>query len=322
MTYWGLGNEVDGDWQMGHRSAEDYSKFALEAAKLMKWSDHSIKLVASGSSDYRGDWIGWNRTVLNTLHDQIDYISLHHYAANREKDNAAFMGVTKKVEDIIVSTEGLINQTRTQYQMTKPIYIAFDEYNVWYRAGEEQKLEEHYNLQDALVIAMYLNTFVRHANIVKMANMAQLVNVIAPMMVTGDKLWLQTIYYPLQLFADHCKGASLQALVQCDHYDAGTNKQIPYLDVSAAYNDQMGELVINVVNRHAEKPVQAAIENQFGKLAAEATVYSVNSGDLMDENSVTEQKVKIQEQQIKLEGNSINYSFPPHSFTMITVKVK
>ncbi len=322
VKYWGLGNEVDGEWQMGHKNAEDYSKYALEAAKLMKWSDNKIKLIASGSSNYNDKWVDWNRTVLTTLHDYIDYISFHHYSANREHDHYKFMAITTRVENIINITEGLINEVRTRYRMEKPIYIAFDEYNVWYRAFNEQKLEEHYNMQDALVVAMYLNTFIRHANIVKMANLAQLVNVIAPMMVTQDKLWMQTTYYPLSLFARNCHGQSLQTFVESDKYDAGDYKQIPYLDVSCVYNEQSQEIILNVVNRHQDKSIETSIQNQFGKLAGKATVYEVNSGNLSDENSVTEQKVKTREKEISLNGDSFSYTFPAHSFTMIKIKIK
>jgi alpha-N-arabinofuranosidase len=313
---------MDGEWQMGHKNAEDYSKFALEAAKLMKWSDNSIKLVASGSSNYNDKWIDWNRTVLTSLHDYIDYISLHHYSGNHDKDHYKFMAITTRVENIINITEGLINEVRTRYRMQKPIYIAFDEYNVWYRAFNEQKLEEHYNLQDALVVAMYLNTFLRHANVVKMANLAQLVNVIAPMMVTNDKLWLQTTFYPLSLFAQYCHGQSLQTFVQAGKYDAGDYKQIPYLDVSCVYNDKSQEIILNVVNRHQDKGIETSIQNQFGKLANSANVYEVNSGNLMDENSATEQKVKTSEKQISIGADNFNYTFPAHSFTMIRIKIK
>ena len=321
VKYWGLGNEMDGEWQMGHKNAEDYSKFALEAAKLMKWSDDSIKLIASGSSNYNDKWVDWNRTVLTNLRNHIDYISLHHYSNNGDKNHDKFMAVTTRVENIIKITEGLINEVRTRYRMEKPIYIAFDEYNVWYRAWTEQKLEEHYNMQDVLVVAMYLNTFLRHANIVKMANMAQLVNVIAPMMVTNDKLWLQTIYYPLQLFSKNCHGQSLESLLQCDKYDAGDYKQVPYLDVSVVYNDKSGELIINVVNRHQDKAIETAIQNQFGKLANRAMVYEVNSADMNDENSVSEQKVKTVEKTISIGADNFNYIFPAHSFTQIKIKI-
>ena len=322
VKYWGLGNEIDGEWQMGHKNAEDYSKYALEAAKLMKWSDDKIKLIASGSSNYNDKWVEWNRTVLTTLHDYIDYISLHHYSGNYDKDHYKFMAITTRVDNIITITEGLINEVRTKYKMQKPIYIAFDEYNVWYRAHNEQKLEEHYNMQDALVVAMYLNTFIRHANSVKMANLAQLVNVIAPMMITNDKLWMQTTYYPLSLFAKNCHGQSLETFVQSDKYDAGDYKQIPYLDVSTIYNDKTQEIILNVVNRHQDKAIETSIQNQFGKLAEKGIVYEVNSASLNDENSVSEQKVKTKEKEISISGDNFTYSFPAHSYTMIKIKIK
>ncbi len=321
VKYWGLGNEMDGEWQMGHKNAEDYSKYALEAAKLMKWSDDSIKLIVSGSSNYNDKWVDWNRTVLTSLRNHIDYISLHHYSGNYDRDHYKFMAISTRVENIIKITEGLINEVRTRYRMQKPIFIAFDEYNVWYRAGNEQKLEEHYTMQDVLVVAMYLNTFLRHANSVKMANMAQLVNVIAPMMVTNDKLWKQTIYYPLQLFSKNCHGQSLETFIQCDKYDAGDYKQIPYLDVSNVYNDKTQELVINVVNRHQDKAIETTINNQFGKLAGKAIVSEINSAAINDENSVNEQKVKTMEKTISTSGDNFNYTFPPHSFTQLRIKL-
>lgn len=321
VKFWGLGNEVDGTWQIGHKNAEDYSKFALEAAKLMKWSDNKIKLIASGSSNYGADWTTWNRTVLNSLGNYIDYISLHNYLGNRDSDHYKFMASTLFTDNVIKITKALINEARTKNHIQHPIYIAFDEYNVWYRAFNEQKLEEHYNLQDALVVAQYLNCFLRNADIVKMANLAQLVNVIAPMMVTNDKLWLQTTYFPLQLFANNCMGRSISTFVDCNTYNTSDYKNVPYLDVSSVYNDSTKELMINVVNRHLDKPIKTTIENQFGKLDGKATVYEVNSASITDENSVNEQKVKTAEKQINITGNNIEYTFPAHSFTMIKVKL-
>ncbi len=322
VKYWGLGNEMDGEWQMGHKNAEDYSKFALEAAKLMKWSDDSIKLIAAGTSNYVRDWADWNRTVLEKLHNYIDYISLHHYSRNnREKDHNTFMAVTSRVENNIRITEGIINEVRSKYRMTKPIYIAFDEYNVWYRAFNDQHLEEHYNMQDALVVALYLNIFVRNAHIVKMANMAQLVNVIAPMMITNGKLWKQPIYFPLQLFGKNCQGTALNALVECDRYDAGDYRGIPYLDVSAAHNARTGELIVNVVNRHKDKPIETRIQNQTGKLSGKAQVAEVNSGNLADENNESKQTVSIVNREVAVNADGLTYTFPAHSFTQIRIKI-
>lgn len=321
VKYWGLGNEMDGEWQIGHKNAEDYSKYALEAAKLMKWSDDSIKLIASGSSNYVRDWAEWNRTVLNKLHGYIDYISLHHYAGNYDKDHNTFMARTTQVENNIRITEGIINEVRSKYKMKKPIYIAFDEYNVWYRTFNEGKLEEHYNLQDALVVALYMNVFVRNAHIVKMANMAQLVNVIAPMMITSGTLWKQPIYHPLQLFARYCRGTALSTLVECDNYDAGDFKNVPYLDVTAVHDASGGELIVNVVNRHKDKTIEATVINQARKLTGKASVSEVNSASLADENNEKEQKVKITTREIAVAADGFTHAFPAHSFTQIRIKI-
>jgi alpha-N-arabinofuranosidase len=155
-----------------------------------------------------------------------------------------------------------------------------------------------------------------------MANMAQLVNVIAPMMVTDDKLWRQTIYYPLALFAANCNGYALETFVQCDSYDHGDYKQTPYLDVSSSYNDKTQEITINVVNKNETKAIETSIVNEFGRLENKAIVYEINSPGLMDENSVNEQKVKSNQKEINTKGDNFEYTFPAHSFTMIKLKVK
>ncbi len=135
----GLGNEMDGPWQMGHRSADDYGKFALEAAKLMHWTDPNIKLIAAGSSLYTGDWIGWNRTVLNHLKAHVDYLSLHMYVGNRDNDYYAFQACTVELADRIKITEGTIREAMNSGPPRKPIYIAWDEWNVWYRARGDKR---------------------------------------------------------------------------------------------------------------------------------------------------------------------------------------
>ncbi len=146
---------------------------------------------------------------------------------------------------------------------SRKIYIAWDEWNVWYRArGDSQRgrriLEEHYNLEDALVVATFLNTFVNNAHIVKIANMAQLVNVIAPIFTDEKGMFLQTIYYPLALFANNTKGKALELLVKGPVLQDARFDEVPYLDASAALDN--GTLVVNVVNRHRDQAVEADIE--------------------------------------------------------------
>ncbi len=322
VKYWGLGNEMDGPWQMGHKNAEDYGKFALEAAKMMKWIDPDIKLVASGSSNYGGDWIHWNRTVLDYLKDYVDYISLHLYVGNRDNDYYKFMTSTLDLERNIHIVKGEISEAMVKSRRKNPIYIAFDEYNVWYRAFTEQKLEEVYNLEDALVIAQFLNTFIRNADIVKMANMAQLVNVIAPMMIRNDTLFYQTIFYPLQLFANYCKGESLDTYVDCGTFSTKEHADVPYLDVSSAYDKANGELILNVVNRNENEALTTDIISEEGKFSGNAQIYTVNGKNIKDINSTTEQNVKTATASMKVSGEKFTYSFPAHSFTMIRITIE
>jgi alpha-L-arabinofuranosidase len=326
VTYWGLGNEMDGPWQMGHRSAEDYGKFALEAAKLMKWTDPNIKLVAAGASNFGPgvDWIGWNRIVLDFLKRHADYLALHLYVGNRDNNYYEFLTSGIDLSERIRIAEGVINAALSGEPRSRRIYIAWDEWNVWYRArGPQQRgrriLEERYNLEDALVVASMLNSFVNNAHIVKIANMAQLVNVIAPMFTNEKGMFLQTIYYPLQLFANNSFGRALQLHVSSPTYESKRFGQVPYLDTSAALED--GTLVINVVNRHRDQPVDAEIEAQDKQFAGPVEVAEVNGPDIKSENDFGSTTVQTVKRSATAQGRRLTYRFPPHSYTMLKAKL-
>jgi alpha-N-arabinofuranosidase len=327
VTYWSLGNEMDGPWQMGHRSAEDYGKFALEAAKLMKWTDPSVKLVAAGSSNFgpTADWTGWNRTVLEYLKHHVDYLSLHTYVGNGENNFGEFLASSVELDNRTKTAEGIINAALSGERDGHRIYIAWDEWNVWYRERGQAKergrqiLEEHYNLEDALVVATFLNSFLNHAHIVKMANMAQLVNVIAPIFTNEQGMFLQTIYYPLQLFANNCKGKSLDLFVDSPKYDTRRFGGVPYLSTSASYED--GTVIVNVVNRHPAQAVEAEIELEDKKFAGPVQVSEVNGPGIKSENNFGVTNVQTVERQATAEGSKLRYSFPAHSFSMLKAKV-
>jgi alpha-N-arabinofuranosidase len=326
VTYWGLGNEMDGPWQMGHRTAEDYGKFALEAAKLMKLTDPNIKLIAAGSSNYANgiDWIGWNRTVLEFLKPQVDYLSLHMYVGNTANDFGEFLTSSINLQERIKTSEGVINAALSGQARDRRIYIAWDEWNVWYRArGAKERgrriLEERYDLEDALVVATFLNTFVNNAHIIKIANMAQLVNVIAPMFTDEKRLFLQTIYYPLALFANNTKGKALELLVKSSTYKSRTYGDVPHLDSSAALDN--GTLVVNVVNRHRDQPVETDILLEDKQFDGPVEVSEVNASDIKSENSFDSTLVKTTQRSVRADKNTLRYSFPPHSFTMLKTKL-
>ncbi len=345
IKYWSLGNEMDGPWQIGQLNADDYSKKAREAAKIMKLTDPNIKLIAAGASYPGGDPDGWDRTVLYELRDVVDYISLHLYVGNPGNNYYNYLATPMLLEERTHVVKGMINEvTRKANRGSKsPIYIAWDEYNVWYRTITPDEnlqetivsndLEERYNLEDALVIAGFLNAFIRNADIVKMANMAQLVNVIAPIFVEEDGIFLQTIYFPLQLFANNVFGTSLDVFVDCETYSTpeffyfiesmGPTAKldaVPYLDVSAAYNN--GEVIICIVNRHKEKEISTDIISQTGTFSGSFRVYEINGPDIKAQNDFGKELIKIVEKpEVKAKGNQVNYSFPPHSFTMLKGKI-
>jgi alpha-L-arabinofuranosidase len=320
VQYWGLGNEMDGPWQMGHRSSEEYGKFALEAAKMMKWTDPSLKLIAAGSSNYNTDWTGWNRTVLEILADHIEYLSMHLYVGNKENNYYEFLASSLDLADKTKTAEGIIRTALSSHPRSKKIYIAWDEWNVWYRArGDAQRgrhiLEERYNLEDALVVATFLNTFINNAHIVKVANMAQLVNVIAPIFTNKDGLFLQTIYYPLQLFANNCFGTALELFVDAPTYTSKKFGNVPYIDVSAAKDGKT--LVLNVVNRHQDQAIAVDFEAEAGGFSGDFEVAEVNGPDIKAENNFDSIKVKATRKTISGSGKRLTYTFPPHSYTMI-----
>jgi alpha-N-arabinofuranosidase len=326
VTYWGLGNEMDGPWQMGHRSADDYGKFALEAAKLMRWTDPSIKLIAAGSSHYAQgiDWVGWNRTILQYLKRHVDYIAVHRYVGNPANDYYEFLASSVDLDDRTRTTEAVIRAALSDEPNPRKIHIAWDEYNVWYRArGAAQRgrriLEERYNLEDALVIATFLNSFVNHAHIVKMANMAQLVNVIAPIFSNEKGVFLQTIYYPLALFANNTRGKALSLFVDSPRYKSRRFDGVPYLDTSASLDQ--GALVINVVNRHRDQPIETEIELQDKSFAGPVETAVVNGPDIKSENDFGVTRVQSVAGSATADGRRLRMRFAPHSFTMLKAKV-
>lgn len=309
VKYWGLGNEIDGNWQMGHKNAEDYSKFALEAAKAMKQVDKNISLIAAGPSAFGPDWPSWSRTVLQTLRSQIDYISIHTYISNRDNDLEKFLDSTPIDHRI----EVIAAQIKELPANTRPIAIAYDEWNVWYRVHNEGKLEEHYNFEDALAMGMFFNSFFRHADVVKMANLAQLVNVIAPIMTSKQGLYLQPIYFPIAEYGKQRGNMSLQPWVTAS---AKT------LDVSSTYSAKDHAVYVNVLNKSKSADVAASVENQQGKLGASVEVWQMNNSDLKAEHTFgDDKKVVPATRSVTASGNSVAYTFPAHSLTILKLRV-
>jgi alpha-N-arabinofuranosidase len=335
VKIWGLGNEIDGPWQLGHKNVEDYVKFAREAGKAMRRADESILLIASGSSNFGGnaDWIGWNRDVLEGLKGEIDYISLHTYIGNPQNNFERFLAVSRDIDYRIEVVEGMIQAARSGRRSRRPIYIAFDEWNVWYRArgGNTEfdigrtRLEERYNFEDALAMGMFLNSFLRHANIVKMANLAQVVNVIAPIFTNEKGLFLQTIYFPLAEYAKQKNNMALDALVQSPTYSIDDREPIPYLDVSVTHNTEKGQLCLNVLNKSESRDIVTRIEESDGKFGTDAELWFLNHTDFKTVHDFgDDKKVRpvVSKLQVSLDGRGFTYTFPAHSLSILKIPVR
>jgi alpha-L-arabinofuranosidase len=325
VKYWALGNEIDGPWQLGHKSADEYAKFALETAKAMRLVDRDIKLVACGSSNYGADWIAWNRTVLNVLRNQADYIAIHTYINNRDNDLERFLGWSQTIDHYIEVTAALIKQAQSGQGNPRPLYIAYDEWNVWYRTGNREKLEEIYNFEDALAMGMFFNSFFRHANVVKMANLAQMVNVIAPIMTNKQGLFLQPTYFPLVEYGKQRGNASIDALVSAPTYKLQNRPELKYLDVSATYNSKDRSLYVNVLNRSKDRDLSTLIQNQEGQLENEIRVWEMNHPNLKATHTFgDDQKIRPVTRTLSatVRDNSFTYTFPAHSLTILQLRLR
>ncbi len=268
IKLWCLGNEMDGPWQAGHCSAAEYALKAQQAARLMRGIDTNIELVACGSSGrYMATYLEWDRVVLETCWEDIEYISAHRYSRNYDDDSAWFLAEGVEIDRVLDDYAGLLAYVRGMKKSDKRVYIAFDEWNVWYkdRQGDgawsraPHLLEEVYNLEDALVCAQFLNSFLRHADTVKIACLAQIVNVIAPILTRPDGLLIQSIYYPFQLFSQHARGVSLTPIVEGPTYAAGARGEAPLLDVSASHDPESDSISIFIVNRSQSDDVEVHV---------------------------------------------------------------
>ena len=276
VKLWCLGNEMDGPWQLGHVPAEQYAIRAQQAAKMMKDADGAIELVAGGSCGVSmPTYLEWDRQVLEHLGDLADYLSLHRYVGNRGEDTPDFLAVTNSVDRQIEEMDAVCRFVQARRRSPKRAYLCFDEWNVWYKdrqtdgAGQfaPHLIEEVYNLEDALVVAGFLNSFIRHADVVKIANLAQIVNVIAPVLTRGDQMLIQSIFYPFEMFSRRRQGVALRPAVRGPGYRGREHGPAGYVDASAILAGD--RLQVFAVNRSlseaapvrvvlADRPVAAA----------------------------------------------------------------
>ncbi len=312
IKIWDLGNEVDGaPWELGHKDADDYVKIATEAAKAIKSVDPSLEFVASGSSWYEstGQWLEWNRKVLAGLGSMIKYISIHSYWENAA-DYYSFMGQSAMIfENRIKLTADQIDIARAMKGFKNPVYISVDEWGSFGRS-----------FRNVLPVAQCLNSFIRHADIVKMANFTILTSLLSNDNKKGT--YKSPLFYTFKLFSNNCLGNTIDTHVECDTFNTELYKGIPFLDVTTVYSKENGSVYINVINRHQNKVISAEVINTSGSFKGKGEVSVVTAESLDEPFSIEKQAQYVPViKQIETGKNRLTCSFPPHSFTQLKVTV-
>ncbi|GMM33032.1 hypothetical protein DASC09_003570 [Saccharomycopsis crataegensis] len=343
VKYWGLGNEVWGDWQVGQMTKEDYAKKAAEWAKAIKLLDPNVQLISCGCTGLDN----WDHHVLDKLINWVDMHSIHMYTAHDEY----IKNVTAPAaaETAIQVTKNLIDLATIQHppkangvnsleaDSKKKVKICFDEWNIWdpTRADGTKGAEEKYTLSDALAIASWLNVFIRQSESLGMCNIAQLVNVIAPIMTNDSTVFLQTTYWPLMLFSNYMRdGHALDLHVETKMYTGATGINdgsykwiqgkfgVTLLDVSAVKKIGSDTIYIAIVNRSEDEEANTKID--FHTKISGIHAWELYHDDVLASNSFeTPDKVVLKEndcQIIQNEDKSVNFTFQKHSFTLLEVK--
>ncbi len=300
IKLWCLGNEMDGPWQMGRKTAFEYGRTANEAAKLMKWVDPTIEVVACGSSSSEMPTFGgWELTMLDECYENVDYVSLHRYYDNAAGDTASFLARTMDMDGFIHTVASICDAVKGKKHSKKTVNLSFDEWNVWYHSkGQDEEilrrakwgealplLEDVYNFEDALLVGSMLLTLLRHADRVKVACLAQLVNVIAPIMTRpGGGCWAQTIYWPFLHASKYGRGTSLRAVVDTPVYDCADYEAVPLIDAAATFSDD-GTVTVFCVNRDMAEGFELSLDlRSFGDIRLQEHIM-LHHGDVKAANT-------------------------------------
>ncbi|MCP2329491.1 alpha-N-arabinofuranosidase [Hamadaea flava] len=333
VRMWCLGNEMDGQWQIGHKNADEYGRLAAETGRAMRMIDANLELVACGSSGSSMPTFGqWEATVLDHAYDVVDYVSCHAYYEEKDGDLGGFLASAVNMENFIADVVSTADHVRAKKRAKKHINISFDEWNVWYMSrlqGELPKdewpvaprlLEDHYHLADAVVVGSLLITLLRNSDRVTSASLAQLVNVIAPIMTEpGGRAWRQTTFHPFAQTSQYAVGDVLRVEPVSPTYQTAEYGDVDLLQAVATHDEQTGATTVFAVNRSQDAPLALEVDTRaFGPVRlAEATTlagddaYARNTAD--DPDRVTPQP----NTSAAVDGGTLRVSLPPVSWNVI-----
>ena len=330
VRYWCVGNEMDGPWQIGHLDAVAYGNKAFEAAKMMKWQDPDIKTILCGSSnDQLATYPEWDRTALEIAWEGVDYLSMHYYAGNQANDTASYLASAVAFERFVDTLEGTLRYVKARRRSKHDVHLSWDEWQVWYKGDPVQGNwteaphlgEEIYNLEDALVVAQWLNVFLRKSQVLKIACVAQIVNVISWLHTSRDGLLKHPSYYAFKLVSNYARGESLDVLVKAPVLETRQYDAVPVLDISASYDAETQLGAIFIVNRSQTESVTTDIVWQDGKTVQVDKAWQLAGSDPKEVNS-WETPNRLVTNAIStpaIDAGHATLTLPALSFTVLTV---
>jgi alpha-N-arabinofuranosidase len=333
---WCLGNEMDGPWQIGAKTAEEYGRIAAESAKVMKLVDPEIELVVCGSS-FKGmpTFASWEATVLEHTYEHVDYLSLHSYYGNQKNDIKNYLAMSLGMDEFIKGVTAICDYIKAKKHSDKTLCLSFDEWNIWYHSHEKDSkneswqqsppiLEDIYNFEDALLLGCLLITLLKNCDRVKIACLAQLVNVIAPIMTEkGGAAWRQTTFYPFMQAASHGHGTVLRHNSDVPAYDCDDFKNVPFIESVVVHNSDNNEIIVFAVNRSVDEKIELTAELQ-GFIPDSVIEYSEISGhDLKQTNTAKSAPVTPKPSQAaSINGDKLNAVLNPLSWNVIRIALK
>lgn len=333
IKLWCLGNEMDGPWQEGHKTALEYGRIAEEAGKAMRMVDPDIETVACGSSNLdMPTFAFWEDTVLSQCYDQVDYISMHQYYGNHDGNSQQYLASSDGMDQFIREVIAICDAVKAKRRAKKNINISFDEWNVWYHSNEQDKqiepwsqhphqLEDVYNFEDALLVASMMITMLRHADRVKIGCLAQLVNVIAPIMTSDTGAWKQTIFYPFEMISNQGRGHVLNTQIKAPTFESRYGDS-SYLDAVVIENDAEDLLTIFAVNKDLTDELELACDfRQYeGYVLVKHTILRHDDLKAVNTEAAPATVAPTAGKNVTFENGRLAGILPSQSFHMIQLK--
>jgi len=333
VKLWCLGNEMDGPWQVGHRTAADYGKLASEAGKTMKLVDPSIELVVCGSSSRGMATFGtWEAEVLASAYEHVDYISLHAYYEQEDGDLDSFLSSAVDMDAFIEEVIATCDHSKALHRSSKTLQLSFDEWNVWSQTAyaalptrdwqqAPPLIEDTYSVADAVVVASYLITLLNHADRIGIACQAQLANVIAPIRTeTRGPAWRQTIFHPFAQIANNARGSALHVPVKSSLVRSAKYGDVPSVACAATFDEETGKLALFVVNRDSSQPQEVRIDLRSMHHLEIADQQLLTDHDISAANSAAQpDRVQPRAGDAKLVADELTVRLPPVSFASMVL---